>query len=176
MKKRGVFIVACILLCASPVFAAAVFPDLAMTGQLTSAHRQYLGVAANDFSLSDISAELVLIEVYSMYCPICQRDAPLVNTLYATLAEKKLDSRVKMLGIGAGNSAYEVEFYRKKFSVSFPLVPDVQYVHHKAVGEVGTPSFYLVDLRQGRRLLFFQEGELKETDGVLKAIMEALEQ
>jgi len=147
-----------------------------MMAKMSPAHQEYLSVTGNEFKISDIKADFVLIEVYSMYCPICQRDAPKMNTLYDELAKTGQDKRIKVLGIAAGNTPYEVEFYRKKFMVEYPLVEDPDYVQHKAVGEVGTPAFYLLDLREGRMLILFSQiGELEDVDAFLKIIVETTE-
>ena len=88
--------------------------------------RTYLGIdAPEEFSLTDIRAEVVLIEVFSMYCPHCQREAPRVNRLYRRIAaDPLLAEQVKMIGIGVGNTTYEVDTFRKRFDIPFPLFPD----------------------------------------------------
>ncbi|WP_319542457.1 TlpA disulfide reductase family protein [uncultured Pseudodesulfovibrio sp.] len=173
MKKYIIITAICMFLTAVPVQAAEMFPDLSMKANMSPAHQEYLSVSGNEFKISDIKADFVLIEVYSMYCPICQRDAPKMNTVYDALTGGDVGGRIKVLGIAAGNTPYEVEFYRKKFKVEYPLVEDPDYVHHKAVEEVGTPAFYLVDLREGKRLILFsQVGELKNVDAFLEMILE----
>ena len=88
--------------------------------------RTYLGIdAPEEFSLTDIRAEVVLIEAFSMYCPHCQREAPNVNRLYRLItADPLLAEQVKMIGIGVGNTTYEVDTFRKRFDIPFPLFPD----------------------------------------------------
>jgi protein-disulfide isomerase len=44
------------------------------------AEKTYLGLTkSGEFSVRDIDADVVIIEVFSMYCPICQGEAPKVN-------------------------------------------------------------------------------------------------
>ncbi len=107
-------------------------------------HQQaYLGIGAlQEFALTDIRAEVVLIEVFSMYCPHCQREAPNVNRLYRRIADDSvLAGRVKIFGIGVGNTSYEVDTFRKRFDIQFPLFPDRnrQIARQLAVRE--TPTF-----------------------------------
>jgi peroxiredoxin len=105
--------------------------------------RAYLGIdTTGEFPLTDIRAEVVLVEVFSMYCPHCQHEAPNVNRLYQRIAaDPSLDGRIKIIGIGAGNTRYEVNAFQKRFNIRFPLFPDRnrQLAHQLAVRV--TPTF-----------------------------------
>lgn len=176
MRKMTKLLAVLLLLAATPAMGADIFPDVSLTGTLTPAQREYLSVPEGPLKISDIKADYLFIEIFSMYCPICQRDAPHVNEVYKKIVLTGHDDRVRFIGIGAGNTPFEVDFYRKKFKVEFPLFEDQDYTIHKAIGEVGTPTFYLVDLRNGsREILYFKEGEAKHVDGLFKAIMAGIE-
>ena len=65
--------------------------------------RNYLGLSGSGlFKIPQIKAKTVIVEFFSMYCPICQKDAPGVNELYR-LIENNPDTKnkVKLIGIGA---------------------------------------------------------------------------
>lgn len=113
------------------------------------ADRNYLGLSGwgKSFKMADIKANLVLIEILSMYCPFCQKEAPLVNQLYEAIEkDPSAKGKIKLIGIGAGNSSYEVDVFRKKYNVPFPVFPDPDYDIHKKCGEVRTPYFIAVRL------------------------------
>ncbi|MBC2711277.1 MAG: TlpA family protein disulfide reductase [Desulfosarcina sp.] len=107
--------------------------------------RAYLGLEdRGNFDPTDITGRLLVIEIFSMYCPHCQREAPVVNRLYQAIeASKALRGQVKMIGIGVGNSTYEVDHFRKHYKIEFPLFPDEDFVIHKSLGEVRTPFFII---------------------------------
>ncbi len=43
----------------------------------------YLGLTSGKtFTLGQIQAEVVIVQIYSMYCPICQREVVDVNTMF----------------------------------------------------------------------------------------------
>jgi peroxiredoxin len=110
--------------------------------------KSYLGLSGDGlFKIPQIKANLVIVEIFSMYCPYCQKDAPGVNELYY-LIEKNSDlkNKIKLIGIGAGNSSYEVEVYKKTYTVPFPLFPDKDFTIHKACGDVRTPYFIVVKI------------------------------
>ncbi|OPY09993.1 MAG: thiol-disulfide oxidoreductase [Syntrophaceae bacterium PtaB.Bin038] len=113
------------------------------------ADRNYLGISGwgKTFKVADIKANLVLIEILSMYCPFCQKEAPVVNQLYEAIEkDPAAKGKIKIIGIGAGNSVYEVDVFRKRYNVPFPVFPDPEYDIHKKCGEVRTPFFIAVRL------------------------------
>ncbi len=141
--------------------------------------RFYLGLNNKPlFRLVDLKGKFILLELFSMYCPICQAEAPVVNSVFSLLNEKpELASTVRMLGIGAGNTPFEVDVYRKKYQVPFPLVPDDKMTFRKAYSEeIRTPTFILVRVDEQGRLsvLFKHVGQMKEpqlyVDAVVKAV------
>ncbi|MFO7914030.1 MAG: TlpA disulfide reductase family protein [Desulfotignum sp.] len=139
-------------------------------------HQQvYLGVQGRDrFTLGQISGQVVIVEVFSMYCPICQREAANVNALFDLIRQDpRLSERVKLLGIGAGNSAFEVTFFKKKYDIEFPLFPDEDFRLHKQIGEVNTPHFFGLRLMENEKtdLFFSRSGEIEDVKKFLQTLL-----
>ena len=137
-------------------------PSIVLPIPKSTEEKTYLGLSGSGtFKIPQIKADVVIIEIFSMYCPYCQKDAPGINELY-DMIQKNLDLRdkIKIIGIGAGNSAFEIETFKKTFNVPFPLFPDQDYVIHQACGEVRTPYFMGVKIQQDKshRIFLSQQG------------------
>jgi peroxiredoxin len=122
--------------------------DIRLDGPGQAAQQAYLGLPdSGPFDPAALPGRLLVIEIFSMYCPHCQREAPAVNKLYQAIqASETLGGKVKMIGIGVGNSPFEVDHFRKHYQIEFPLFPDENFVVHKAMGEVRTPFFIIATL------------------------------
>ena len=137
--------------------------------------KTYLGLSGTGtFKIPQIRADVVIIEIFSMYCPFCQKDAPGVNEVYDQIQKDPgLRNRIKMIGIGAGNSVFEVETYKKTFEILFPLFPDADYVIHQASGEVRTPYFIGVRIQKGKshQVFLSQQGGFPGAQSFLEQIL-----
>jgi thiol-disulfide isomerase/thioredoxin len=112
--------------------------------------KSYLGLSGEGFfKIPQIKTKVVIIEIFSMYCPYCQKDAPGVNELYSLIEnDPDLKKKIKLIGIGAGNTPFEVGVYKKTYAIPFPLFPDQDFSIHKACGEVRTPYFIVVKINE----------------------------
>jgi len=141
------------------------------------AEKAYLGLSGDGlFKIPQIKAKVVIVEIYSMYCPYCQKDAPGINELY-NLIEKNPDlkNKIKMIGIGAGNTSFEVETYKKTYQVPFPLFPDKDFAIHNACGEVRTPYFIVVKINDDgtHQIVHAQLGNYPGAEPFLEIILKA---
>jgi hypothetical protein len=121
--------------------AGELFPDTLLRIPANQEERKYLGLPEGEsFRLSEIKADLILVEILSVYCPSCQLQVSSYNELY-TLIEKdsKTRGRIKMIGIAAGNGDIEVRHFRDEYQVRFPIVPDSRFAMHSAIGGSRTP-------------------------------------
>ena len=132
----------------SPPKVGSVFPEIELLKPNNPDYLKYLGLSGSGiFKINQIKTDIVIIEIFSMYCPYCQGEAPNVNRLYASIeGNSALKNKIKIIGIGINNSFFETEIFKKKYKVEFPLIPDGDFKLHKIMGEVRTPYFIAVKL------------------------------
>jgi peroxiredoxin len=137
---------------------------------------RYLGLSGpGQFTIAQIEAKVVIIQIFSMYCPVCQKEAFRVNKLYSTIQKRKdLKDKIKMIGIGTGNTPFEVGFFQKKYEVDFPLFSDENLSIHQILGELRTPYFIGVKInRDGSNEVFYSRlGQFRDVNSFLKRIVE----
>jgi peroxiredoxin len=152
------------------------FPDITLTAPEDPGDAGYLGLPVKKpFKVPDIKSPVVIVEIFSMYCPYCQAEAPALNTLYEKIeSDRSLKGRIKMVGIGVGNSAFEVNFFRKKYHIPFPLFADDDFKIHKVLGGVRTPYFLVVkSMPDGTHsVVFSQGGTCGEPESFLEKVVE----
>ena len=133
-----------------------IFPDLSFPNVLNEEERAYLGLGDEEtFTVEDIEEEVVVVEFLNKYCFHCQVQAPVFLLAHNTIqADANLRDKVKMIGVGAGNTRHQLEKFREETGVQFPLVPDADFVAYDAVGSPKTPFTVLLRKDQkGKRIV-----------------------
>jgi thiol-disulfide isomerase/thioredoxin len=183
MKKILMVALACLFLLTNMLFAGVdppktgeLLPEINLSVPQETENQKYLGLPdKGQFAIPQIKAEVVLIEFFSMYCPYCQNAAPTVNKFYRKIENNgDLKKKIRLIGIGVGNSSYEVNVFRKKYDIDFPLFPDADFSIHKLVGEVRTPYFIGVKIMEdGTHNIFYSRlGGFDDVDKFLSLIVQ----
>lgn len=148
--------------------------ELPMPG--SEGEKSYLGLSGTgNFTIGQIKAQVLIIEVYSFYCPHCQRSAAQVNELYRKIQERPdIKEKIKMIGIAVTNGTYEVDSYRERYKVPFPLFPDASTEISQKLGVKGTPTFIglKVNSNGSQERFYFGEGGFEDAQQFLAKIIE----
>jgi len=161
---------------AKPPSEGDLLPEIVLTGPKILDQQKYLGLSSeNTFTIPQIKARVVIVEIFSMYCPYCQAEAPALNELYDKIQNNSsLKDRFKLIGIGAGNTTFEVEHFRNTYKIPFPLFPDDDFSIHKKIGEVRTPYFFAVGINKDgtHRILYSHPGRLENHDQFINMLLQ----
>jgi len=152
-----------------------IFPEIILPIPQNTFEKEYLGIKDKDsFKISHIKADVVILEIFSMYCPYCQKEAPNVNELYQIINNRTdLKDMIKIIGIGAGNTPFEVEVFKKQYNIQFPLFPDETFTVHNSVGEVRTPYFFVFKISADglNKIIYSKAGSIQEPHQFLDLII-----
>ena len=163
----------------TPPEKGEMLPDVTLAVPDNQVYRDYLGLSKGSaFKIPEIKATVVIIEIFSMYCPHCQRDAQNVNSLFNMIESNSgLKGKIKIIGIGAGNSSFEVDIFRKKYNVLFPLFPDNEFIVHKSIGEVRTPYFIALKIHKdgSHKVIYSKLGGIEKADQFLELMIKLSE-
>jgi peroxiredoxin len=106
---------------------------------------------------------------------VCRKEAFRVNDLYSAIQRKKdLKSKIKLIGIGIGNTREDIEYFKKKYKVPFPLFADPDNSIHKKLGNTRAPYFIGIKMTgDGSPLVFYSKlGGFKNPDEFLGLMLE----
>ena len=115
-----------------------LFPRMRFDLSLHKDSSKYFGLKKDkEIDISEINAEVLMVEVLSVYCVSCMSQTAYDRELYSMIEEnKKTAGKVKMIGIGAGNNLREVNKFIDEFSVPYPVFPDYTFAQYNQVGQV----------------------------------------
>jgi hypothetical protein len=126
-------------------------PRISFLHGLVPGDLTYFGtVPKNNFSLGDIKAKLILVDLINSNCPFCVQSLPTISEIYYGIEQDSaLKEVVKMVAIGTGNTRTEVDYLKKSFGIPFPVLPDPDYQAHRLLGEPRVP--FLIIAKKDRR-------------------------
>ncbi len=154
-------------------------PPISLLVPKAPGEKRYLGLSRDGyFRIPQIKAKVVIITLLSLYCPTCQETALEMTDLFYRIEDRPdLKGKMKLIGIGAGNTRVEAETFKETYRVPFPVFPDEDFRIHKAFGDVRTPFFIAVriDGRNGHQIVHTHLGRITEADRFINQILHIFE-
>jgi len=152
------------------IAAGMDLPQFTLDAPVSEVDQKYLGLSEREpFSLSQISARIFVIEIFSMYCPHCRKQGPILNKIYKFIQEDKvLKNGVKMLGIMAAGDQSKVDKWKTTLHVPFPIFPDLQTTIWQKFGKPGVPCTLIVNI--SGKVLEVHYGASEDTEAFFRQI------
>ena len=152
----------------------SVLPEFSMTAPEAEGERNYLGIGNDpEFTFDKIKAEIVVLEIVGVYCPICHKQFPKMTQFFSRIEKDKvLSEKVRIVSIAAGNTDKEVAYLKKQFKLNYPVISDPKFDIHKALGEPKTPFTMLVT--KDRKVVYTHLGMITDFDKFFSQIKELL--
>ncbi len=151
------------------------FPAFTLPVPKSDAERTYLGLSGTGtFSTTQIKAQVLIVEAFGAFCPHCHHVAPYMNQVYAAIEGRPdLKGRVKIIGVGMRSSPFEVNVFREKFHVPFPLFADKDMSIEKLLSIDTTPTFIGVKAREdgSQERFYFRRGFFEDASQFLSEIV-----
>jgi hypothetical protein len=148
----------------------SIMPAVNINPPIAKEIKAYLGIKdEKSFSLTQVQAKLMVIELFEVYCPICQTNAPLLNELFKLIQEdKNLNKEVKMIGLAIGTQPEDLSVYRGSFKIEFPLFPDPMKEIQNKLNIKYVPEVLIIN-KQGK-ILMSHPGKIESLDPFLVEI------
>lgn len=118
-----------------------LFPEIRFPAPPSEADQKYLGISGKEtFTISDVDADVLLVEVMNINCGSCQQQAPINNHLFSLMqSTPEAAGRIKMMAISAGTRYKDIQDFRNYFKTPYPVIEDPEFVLYDAVGRTPTP-------------------------------------
>lgn len=158
--------------CGTPPKKGQALPDMSLTAPALKKDCAYLGIAEKSrFSIKDVDAQLIVLEIIGVYCPLCHKQRPHINRLFHRVnRSRELSGKVKFLGIATGATPMEVTYYTKQSKVPYPILMDDKFLIHKRLSEPRTP--YNMVVTQGGQVLFAHVGIIEDMNKFFTTLKE----
>ncbi len=153
-----------------------ILPKITLLAPCSAQEKQYLGLnKLETFTLSQIQSKLIVLEVFSVYCPHCRKQAPKLNKIYKLVQDDSLlSNNVKMIGIASGAKQDNVDKWKAALHVPYPIFSDKEAIIWNKFGKPGIPCTMLVDGKG--KVLAIHLGVTEDEEHLFNQIKEKLEE
>lgn len=137
------FILACAFVSAT-LSALSASPRL--PASFSAEQRTQLGLEASeqpDFGLEELTETRLVLVLFDLYCPVCQKSAENLRQLHVALTEQFPNT--PMLAVGSGDTPLEAATFARKFELAMPVTSDRERALASAFDASKTPAVLLLE-------------------------------
>ncbi len=151
-------------------------PQFTLDAPGSEKERQYLILKnPKSFSLSEIPAKLMVVEIFSVYCPHCRLQAPKLNSVYNLInQDPELTHDIKMIGIAAGADQSKTDKWKATLRIPFPLFADPVADVWEKFGKPGIP--YTLVVTNSGKVLSIHSGVTEDVEEFFRHIKKLYKQ
>jgi len=146
-------------------------------GVVVGSHAPTFSVSTTEgpFDLADVKTP-VLLEVFATWCPHCQREVAVLNSL-----ERKYGAQIAFVGVcgspysnpdtGAPSSQSDVLAFAQAFSAGYPIAFDPEFLVAQKYLKTGFPTIAIID--RSKTVTYIDSGEIPEShlDAAIAAVL-----
>lgn len=150
--------------------------DIKFQATLDAQGKKYLGLTSDaaTFGVGEVKGDVLVLEMFGLYCLHCRAEAPKVKATVELVDKDGLADKIKFLGVGVKNTAFEVQAFRQQLKVPFPGTPDPEMTITKNLGVMATPTFIVLKLENGGgKVLFTKIGDVGDPAAFVEQIKKA---
>ncbi|MBI5018119.1 MAG: hypothetical protein HZB55_21860 [Deltaproteobacteria bacterium] len=125
------------------------FPNLEFDELVAPGDYAALGLPPGSFRLADIQGQVLVLEFFNRYCLTSWRQSLQLESLGKLLGPGGLEGKVRILSVGAGNTAAELRQFRTEQRITYPLATDPRFDRYNDLGEPGGTPFTAFLVRRG---------------------------
>ncbi len=153
-----------------PISAGMTIPEFLLEPPGSDKVKEYLGLKdSKPFFVSHVSAKIIILEIFSFYCPHCRLQAPVLNKTFTFIQQdSELSEGIKMMGICAGGDKEKVDKWRTTLHVLFPLFTDPETTIWQKLGKPGVPCTLI--LTNSGKVLAAHYGAVEDTENFFRQI------
>ncbi|MCX5657855.1 MAG: redoxin domain-containing protein [Candidatus Omnitrophica bacterium] len=152
------------------------YSRLELTSPTDTKELDYLGLTANRsvFLVSEIKADVIIVELVTAYCSYCEGKISRLNEVYQLVQKSPYSEKIKIIGVGMSNTERELNLFKEKYNIPFPLFADPENRIYTVSGRVDMPHWVVLKSDQNGEMkeIYSASRELPEPKAFLDMILE----
>lgn len=134
-----------------PLIRGAAIPDLSTDPLAESESYAKLGLSqtSGPVRLTDIKGEILILELFNRFCMSCLKQTAELEKFNQELQKLGLSDKIKILGIGIGNTGPDLVAFKKVVPYSYAVAPDQRFNFYYDIGDLDSAPTTLFLRRKG---------------------------